>query len=111
MGELQRLSRRLEDAGLVEQREGRLELTPKGLRQIGQRALEDLFKHLSKDRLGGHGLARVGTGHERAEDTKPYEMGDPFNLEIERTMRNALRRQVAQGEPEPAGPGSGSRSG
>ena len=105
LGELQRLSRRLEDAGLVEQREGHLELTPKGLRQIGQRALEDLFKHLAKDRLGGHGLARVGTGHERAEDTKPYETGDPFNLDIERTMRNALRRQVSQAEPEAGRPG------
>ena len=103
LGELQRLSRRLEEAGLVEQREGRLELTPKGLRQIGQRALEDLFKHLSKDRLGGHGLAKIGTGHERAEDTKPYEIGDPFNLNIERTMRNALRRQVSQGELDTGG--------
>ena len=96
--QLQKLSRRLEEAGLAEQREGRLELTPKGLRRIGQRALEDLFKHLSKDRLGGHGLARIGTGHERAEDTKPYEIGDPFNLNIERTLRNALRRQVAEGD-------------
>jgi uncharacterized protein with von Willebrand factor type A (vWA) domain len=98
LAELQHLARRLEDAGLVEQREGRLELTPKGLRRIGQRALEDLFKHLSKDRLGGHGMARVGVGHERAEDTKPYELGDPFNLHIERTLRNALRRQVAEAE-------------
>jgi len=96
--QLQQLSRRLEEAGLVEQREGRLELTPKGLRRIGQRALEDLFKHLSKDRLGGHGLARIGTGHERAEDTKPYEIGDPFQLNIERTLRNALRHQVAEGD-------------
>lgn len=98
LAELQRLARRLEEAGLVEQREGRLELTPKGLRRIGQRALEDLFKHLSKDRLGGHGIARPGAGHERAEDTKAYELGDPFNLHIERTLRNALRRQVAQGD-------------
>ena len=98
LAELQKLSRRLEEAGIAEQREGRLELTPKGLRHIGQRALEDLFKHLSKDRLGGHGLARIGTGHERAEDTKAYELGDQFNLHIERTMRNALSRQVAEGE-------------
>ena len=97
LAELQNLARRLEEAGLAEQREGRLELTPKGLRRIGQRALEDLFKHLSKDRLGGHGIAKSGAGHERAEDTKPYELGDPFNLHIERTMRNALRRQVASG--------------
>jgi uncharacterized protein with von Willebrand factor type A (vWA) domain len=103
LAELQRLARRLEESGLAEQREGRLELTPKGLRRIGQRALEDLFKHLSKDRLGGHGIARLGVGHERAEDTKAYELGDPFNLHIERTMRNALRRQVVQGELDPAG--------
>ena len=99
LAELQRLSRRLEQAGLVEQREGRLELTPKGLRRIGQRALEDLFKHLSKDRLGGHTIARTGAGHERAEETKAYELGDPFNLHIERTLRNALRRQAAEDRP------------
>lgn len=97
LAQLQKLAQKLEDSGLVEQRDGRLELSPKGLRRIGQRALEDLFKHLSKDRLGGHGIARVGFGHERAEDTKAYELGDPFNLHIERTMRNALRRQVAEG--------------
>ena len=109
--QLQKLSRRLEESGLVEQRDGRLELTPKGLRRIGQRALEDLFKHLNKDRLGGHGLATVGYGHERAEDTKPYELGDPFNLHIERTMRNALRRQVAGGDVGPGATSGGTRPG
>ncbi len=103
LAELQKLSRRLEESGLVEQREGRLELTPKGLRRIGQRALEDLFKHLSKDRLGGHGLSKLGAGHERAENSKPYEFGDPFNLHIERTIRNALRRQAAEGHGDLGG--------
>jgi len=109
--QLQKLSRRLEESGLVEQRDGRLELTPKGLRRIGQRALEDLFTHLNKDRLGGHGLATVGHGHERAEDTKPYELGDPFNLHIERTMRNALRRQVVGGDIGPGDSSGGRRPG
>ena len=110
LSQLARLSRRLEESGLVEQREGRLELTPRGLRRIGQRALDDLFKHLSKDRLGGHGLDTAGVGHERAEDTKAYEMGDPFNLNIERTLRNALRREVAEGDLETsAGRECGSR--
>ncbi len=93
------LSRRLEEAGLVEQREGRLELTPKGLRRIGQRALGGPVQapvqgpsRRSRDR-------EAGAGHERAEDTKAYELGDPFNLHIERTLRNALRRQVAEDRP------------
>jgi len=105
--QLQKLAQKLEESGLVEQREGRLELSPKGLRRIGQRALEDLFKHLSKDRLGGHGIVRVGVGHERAEDTKAYEFGDPFNLHIERTLRNALRRQVAEGDIDQVASGTG----
>ena len=66
----------------------------------------------TKDRLGGHGLAKLGAGHERAEETKPYEFGDPFNLHIERTMRNALRRQVSRGSRRscraPVAPAAGS---
>ena len=90
---LAELSRLLEDAGLVERREGRLELTPRGLRRIGDNALRALFARLARDRLGRHADEREGPGHERSHDTKPYEFGDPFNLNIERTIRNSLLRQ------------------
>src|SRR4030095_10203422 len=43
LDELGRLARMLEEAGLIDQREGRMELTPKGLRRIGRNALHDLF--------------------------------------------------------------------
>jgi uncharacterized protein with von Willebrand factor type A (vWA) domain len=86
------LARRLEEAGLIEQREGRYELTPKGIRRIGQNALNDLFRKLAQDKMGRHELERTGAGHEREFSTKPYEWGDPFNLHIERTVRNAVRR-------------------
>jgi uncharacterized protein with von Willebrand factor type A (vWA) domain len=102
LAELRRLAKRLEDAGLIENREGRLELTPRGLRHIGQRALRELFSRLAKDRLGGHELTLTGTGHERSELTRPYEFGDPFNLHIERTLRNAIRRD-AQASPDGGG--------
>jgi uncharacterized protein with von Willebrand factor type A (vWA) domain len=104
LGELQRLARRLEDAALVEQREGRLELTPRGLRQIGQRALRELFSRLAKDRLGSHELAVTGEGHERAEQTRPYTFGDRFDLHIERTLRNAISRQAQRRESDDAAP-------
>jgi len=89
---LAELAKLLEDAGLIEQREGRLELTPKGMRKVGSNALSDLFTKLAKDRLGRHQLDLSGAGHERSYETKPYEFGDPFNLSIERTVRNALQR-------------------
>jgi uncharacterized protein with von Willebrand factor type A (vWA) domain len=89
---LAELARMLEEAGLIENREGRLELTPRGLRAVGQHALSDLFARLDKDRVGRHQAEREGPGHERTFDSKPYEFGDPFHLDIERTVRNAVAR-------------------
>ena len=89
---LAELAKMLEEAGLIEQREGRLELTPKGMRKIGKNALSELFSKLARDRMGRHQAHRIGAGHERAYQTKAYEFGDPFNLNIEQTVRNALRR-------------------
>jgi uncharacterized protein with von Willebrand factor type A (vWA) domain len=92
LDQLAELARTLTEAGLIEQREGRLELTPRGLRRIGQNALTDLFARLGADRLGHHPDDREGPGHERSYDTKAYEFGDPFNLNIERTIRTSLLR-------------------
>jgi len=89
---LAELTKMLEEAGLIEQKEGRLEMTPKGLRKIGANALRDLFSKLAKDTLGQHETSNLGQGHERTYDTKPYEYGDPFQLDLNRTIRNALRR-------------------
>ncbi len=86
------VTRMLSEAGLIEQREGRMELTPRGMRKLGQNALAELFRKLDRDQLGRHELERTGTGHERSYQTKPYEWGDPFNLHIERTIRNAIVR-------------------
>jgi uncharacterized protein with von Willebrand factor type A (vWA) domain len=90
---LAELTKMLQDAGLIDNKEGRLELTPKGLRKIGANALKDLFDKLTKDTGGQHQLNRLGQGHERTYDTKQYEYGDPFNLDLQRTIRNAVRRQ------------------
>jgi uncharacterized protein with von Willebrand factor type A (vWA) domain len=92
---LARLAKQLEEAGLIEQREGRYELTALGIRKIGQKALSELFSKLAKDRLGAHPNLFVGTGHEPEGQTKPYEFGDPFNIDIQRTVHNAVRRRGA----------------
>jgi uncharacterized protein with von Willebrand factor type A (vWA) domain len=86
-------ARMLEEAGLIEQKEGRYELTPRGIRKIGANALAELFSKLAKDRMGQHQITRSGAGHERSYESKPYEFGDPFNLDLHRTIRNAIRRQ------------------
>ena len=90
---LAELARMLEEAGLIENREGRLELTPKGIRRVGQNALSDLFSKLAKDKMGQHQITPTGVGHERSYESKAYEFGDPFNLDLHRTIRNAIARQ------------------
>jgi uncharacterized protein with von Willebrand factor type A (vWA) domain len=95
LARLARLARDLEAAGLVETRGGRTELTARGVRRLGQRALADLFSQLRRDHLGEHQTTSVGSGHDREETSKPYEHGDPFTLDLGRTVHNALRRSGA----------------
>jgi uncharacterized protein with von Willebrand factor type A (vWA) domain len=89
---LARLTRTLQEAGLIEQKGGRTELTPKGVRRLGQKALNDLFSQMTRERLGDHKATWSGVGHDREETTKPYEYGDPFNLHLSSTVHNAVRR-------------------
>jgi uncharacterized protein with von Willebrand factor type A (vWA) domain len=92
MERLAEMTKMLEEAGLINRTEGKLELTPRGLRAIGNNALRELFNKLSKDKFGQHRISKDGSGHERTYDSKPYEFGDPFRLDLQRTIRNALSR-------------------
>ena len=94
----------LEKAGYVERRDRRLELTPRGMRRIGQGALRDIFDQLKKSRLGQHGIRPTGQGIESGEEIKPYEYGDPFLLDLNETLFNALERQ-GRGVPVSIEPG------
>ncbi len=96
--QLQQVMRELQERGLV-QRDGRgMRLTARGMRKIGQKALADLFARLKRDRFGNHQLQRAGLGGERSDETKLYEHGDAFALDVQRTVMNAIRRSA--GDPD-----------
>jgi len=82
----------LEEAGYIRRKKGKYELTPRGMRKIGEKALNTVFASLKKDRSGSHGIRQRGGGGERIDETKKYEFGDDFDLHIERTFTNALLR-------------------
>ncbi len=90
---LQQLTRRLEEAGYAEWHGDRLELTPRGIRRIGQRVLDELFARLRRDALGGHPIRRGGYGGERADESIAYEFGRPFHLDLQGTLASALTRE------------------
>src|ERR1700726_4786255 len=95
----------LEQRGLIERDDEGMRLTARGLRRIGQKALGDLFARLRRDRFGDHPVSRHGQGGEREEDTKPYEFGDVFDLDVRETLMNAVRRDAESDERDsrPAG--------
>ncbi len=89
---LKELLKALRDAGYI--RDGdRWELTPRGSRMIGQKALGEIYARLRRQRLGSHALPEEGRFGDRLEQTKPYEYGDPFHLHMPRTIRNAIDRE------------------
>ena len=92
LAQLKELTRALEEAGYLERDGGRLELTPRAARKLGLQALADIFNRLRRESLGGHELPRSGSDGERTEETKPYEFGDPFAVDINRTLFNAMAR-------------------
>src|SRR5207302_1342224 len=59
------------------------------------RSLGDLYRKLLKDRAGRHDVERGGIGNEHAFEHKPYEFGDPFHLNVQQTVKNAIWRQGA----------------
>lgn len=74
--------------------EGKFVVTPRGVRRVENKALEDLFQITRKDRLGKHETDFRGAGQTLHEESKPYEYGDPVaNLNMHETLKNALHRQ------------------
>lgn len=90
---LRQITRLLEEAGYIQRTRRGYELTPRAIRRIGQKALREIFQHLKRDRFGQHQLERGGRGGEPIEDTKPYEFGDPFLLDLPHTVMNAVQRE------------------
>jgi uncharacterized protein with von Willebrand factor type A (vWA) domain len=89
---LKRIERALEEAGLVTRREGRLEVTPKGARKLGERALVRVFERLRRDREGTHEARIAGGLAEPTGATRPWRFGDEGQIAVQRTVFNAVLR-------------------
>ena len=98
--QLKDMLRQLEEAGFIRRRGDRLELTPKGIRKIGQKAIRDIFSRLKKDQVGEHRLTQRGMGGEASGETKPWAFGDEFSVDLQRSLMNTVKR---------AGPGTPAR--
>jgi uncharacterized protein with von Willebrand factor type A (vWA) domain len=89
---LRGLAAALEAAGYLAQEGRRWVLTPRAIRKIAQRALAEVLGHLRRDRPGRHRVDARGGGGDPGDDSKPYEFGDAFLLDLPGTLARALHR-------------------
>jgi uncharacterized protein with von Willebrand factor type A (vWA) domain len=89
---LKQIERTLEEAGLVQRRAGRLEVTPRGARRLGERALVQVFEELRRDREGTHEAREAGGLAEPTGATRPWRFGDHGQISVQRTVFNAVIR-------------------
>jgi len=101
---LKDLTKQLEDAGYLERQGDELSLTARAIRKIADKALRDVFAVLKRDRIGGHEMNRRGAGGDQTDETKAYEFGDPFLLDLKETVMNAVERR-GPGTPVRLAPG------
>ena len=91
--ELKKLLEVLENSGYIRKEGDEWELTPRGTRMIGQNALAEIYRSLKNQSIGNHPVPQSGRHGERLDESKPYEFGDPFHLDMRKTIMNALERE------------------
>ena len=97
---LRRIEREFERQGYLTRNGGRLELTPKAVRRLGDTALRRIFTDMSFGHgAGDHDQRDAGQAGELTGTTRPWEFGDEQPLDVPATVRNALLRGGLGGRP------------
>ena len=96
---LRRVERELEEQGYLNRNGGRLELTPRAVRRLGETALRRIFPGLSTGRRGDHDRHDAGQAGELTGSSRAWEFGDEQPIDTAATVRKALLRQ-ARTEPD-----------
>jgi uncharacterized protein with von Willebrand factor type A (vWA) domain len=95
---LRRIQRELEEQGYLVRSGGKLELTPKAVRRLGDTALRTIFGQIQAGRgTGDHDRPNAGQAGELTGTTRAWEFGDEQPIDTPATLRNALLRSAGEG--------------
>lgn len=101
---LRRVERELEEQGYLKRRGGKLELTPRAVRRLGETALRRVFTSLERSGHGEHEQRDAGAAGERTGATRPWRFGDEQPIDVVRTLLNGVRGG-RRGQSRPDGHG------
>ncbi|MEU7937190.1 hypothetical protein [Microbispora bryophytorum] len=89
---LRQVERELEAQGYLRRNRGKLELTPKAVRRLGETALRRVFASLDSGRRGDHDQRDAGTAGEPTGSTRLWRFGDEQPIDVVRTVVNGVQR-------------------
>jgi uncharacterized protein with von Willebrand factor type A (vWA) domain len=89
---LRRIERELQRQGYLQRSGGDLELTPRGLRRLGENALRRIFNRLDASGRGDHDMHDAGAAGDPTGATRGWQFGDEQPIDVVRTVRNAVLR-------------------
>jgi uncharacterized protein with von Willebrand factor type A (vWA) domain len=93
---LRQIERELQRQGYLQRSGGDLELTPRGLRRLGETALRRVFQRLHEDGRGDHDMHDAGAAGDPTGATRAWQFGDEQPIDVVRTVRNAVLRDGAR---------------
>ena len=82
----------LAQEGLINFSKDGIDLTPRGIRSIGEMAFGDLYHMVKRDRQGSHRGNAPQSGEIEPDSSRPFTFGDRFDLDITRTLLKSVSR-------------------
>jgi uncharacterized protein with von Willebrand factor type A (vWA) domain len=79
--------------GLINFSKEGVDLTPRGIRSIGEMAFGDLYHMVKRDRQGNYRGNAPQTGEVEPDSSRPFTFGDRFDLDITRTLLKSVSRK------------------
>lgn len=72
-------------------------MTPHGMRSLGELAFGKVYQHIKKDRQGRQSGNAPQSGQIEPDSSKPYQYGDRFDLDLSKTILNAVTHNRSHG--------------
>jgi uncharacterized protein with von Willebrand factor type A (vWA) domain len=92
---LRQIEKALEEAGVLSRANGKLEVSPRGARRLGERALVTVFERIHNERPGAHEAPETGGAAEPTGATRPWHFGETGEIAVQRSIFNAVLRTTA----------------
>ena len=98
---LRHIEKVLEESGIVTRQKGKLEVSPRGARRLGERALVAVFERLHTEQAGVHETREAGGAAEPTGATRPWHFGDTGEIAVQKSIFNAVLRSTSSGVRHP----------